>query len=298
MNKLFLFIGLGLIFLVLFALILSFAFSSVFLGSGEIAVIQIKGDISSSQDSFSFSSTSKNIAEKIKEADKDPFIKAIFLDIDSPGGTVVATKEIVFAVRKAEKPVVAYIGEAGASGAYYIAAASDLIIADTDSLTGSIGVISVSANLEGLMEKLGIKMKILKEGEFKDMGSPFKELTEEEEQILNEIIFQASDNFKQDILEFRKDKLTEEKFNSVADGRILSGKQAKELGLIDLTASREQAIQKTAELAGIIGEPTLKEFTEPEADLLSLMTKAGYSFGTGFISAVRSNQPEFDLQAK
>jgi len=299
MKRLFLFIGFGLILLVLLALILSLAFSSSFSGlSGEIAVISIKGDIVSSSDSFSASMTSKDIAAKIKEADSDPFIKAIFLDIDSGGGSVVATKEIVYAVREANKPVVSYIGEVGASGAYYIAAASDFIVADEDSLTGSIGVISISANLKGLLEKLGIKMEVLKEGEFKDMGSPYKELTEDEEQLLNEILLQASTNFKQDILDFRKDKLTEQKFYSVADGRIISGRKALEVGLIDLTGTRNQAIDKAAELAGITGEPTLREFTQPQADLLSLMAKSGYSFGTGFISAVRSNKPEFDLQAK
>ncbi|MBU2477192.1 S49 family peptidase, partial [Candidatus Micrarchaeota archaeon] len=202
MNKLYLIVFAGLIFLVFFAVIISLAFSSFIPLEGEIAVIPIKGEIVSSSDSFSYSMTSNEIASKIKEADEDPLIKAIFLDIDSGGGSVVATKEIVYAVREAKKPVVSYIGEVGASGAYYVAAASDLIIADEDSLTGSIGVISMTANLEGLMEKLGIKMQVLKEGEFKDMGSPFKELTPEEEQLLNEIILQASANFKNNILEF------------------------------------------------------------------------------------------------
>ncbi|PIN98451.1 MAG: signal peptide peptidase SppA, partial [Candidatus Diapherotrites archaeon CG10_big_fil_rev_8_21_14_0_10_31_34] len=242
MKKLLLFIGLGLIFLVFLAVFLSVVFSSSF-SSGEIAVIPIKGTIASSSDSFSDSMSSSFISEKIREADADPFIKAIFLDIDSGGGSVVATKEIVYAVREAKKPVIAYIGEVGASGAYYIAAASDFIVADDDSLTGSIGVISTSANIEGLMEKLGIKMQVLKEGEFKDMGSPYKELTFDEEQILNEILLQASANFKQDILDFRKDRLTEKDFYSVADGRIFSGKKALELGLIDLTGSRQQAIK-------------------------------------------------------
>ncbi len=299
MKKLVLFIGLGLFLLVLIALVLSLVFPQNFSGlSGEIAVIPIKGEILSSSDSFSSSMSSTLIAGKIREADKDPFIKAIFLDIDSGGGSVVASKEIVYAVRKAKKPVVAYIGGVGASGAYYIAAASDLIIADEDSLTGSIGVISMSTNIQGFLEKLGIEVKVLKEGEFKDMGSPFKDLTEKEKEILNEIIFQASQNFKSDILEFRESKLNESKFNQVADGRILSGKTAKEFGLIDLTGSRQFAVKKTAELAGIKGEPVLRKFSQPETDFFSLLSKAGYSFGTGFISAVKSSEPKFKLNAE
>jgi protease-4 len=298
MNKLYLIVFLGLVFLVFLAVIISLAFASFVPLNGEIAVIPIKGDIVSSSDSFSYSMTSAEIASKIKEADSDPLIKAIFLDIDSGGGSVVATKEIVYAVRETKKPVVAYIGEIGASGAYYVAAASDLIIADEDSLTGSIGVISMTANLEGLMEKLGIKMQVLKQGEFKDMGSPFKELTSEEEQLLNDIILQASVNFKNNILEFRKDKIYPEEFNKIADGRIMTGTQAKEIGLIDLTGSRNFAIKKTAELAGIKGEPVLKEFSSSQEDFFSLLSSAGYSFGSGFIGAVKANNSKFELQAK
>jgi len=296
MNKLFLFAFIGFIFLVLLIIVVSFAFSSDF--SEQIAVIPIKGDISSSSSSFSLAMTSSQIAEKITEADKDPFIKAIFLDIDSGGGSVVATKEIVYAVRAAEKPVVAYIGEAGASGAYYVAAASDLIIADEDSLTGSIGVISSSANLEGLMEKLGIKMKILKEGEFKDIGSPYRELTLEEEQMLQDLIKQASVNFKNNILDFRTDKISVSEFNKIADGRILSGTQAEEIGLIDLTGSKDFAIKKTVELAGIKGEPLLKDFSATQTDFFSSISRMGYSFGTGFITAIKNSDSDFSLQAK
>ncbi|MFH1664431.1 MAG: signal peptide peptidase SppA [archaeon] len=299
MKKLFLAVFFGLIALVLLALILSFAFSSAFPGlTGEIAVIPIKGEITASNTAFSSSMTSTQIAEKIKEADKDPLIKAIFLDIDSGGGSVVATKEIVYSVRTAKKPVVAFIGETGASGAYYVAAASDLIVADDDSLTGSIGVISVSANIEGLLEKLGIKMNVIKEGQFKDMGSSFRELTPEEQKLLSDLISEVSVNFKKDVLEFRKNKISETTFNSVADGRIISGRQAKQFGLIDFTGSRDFALQKTAELAGISGEPSLKYFDETSNDFFSAVSRMGYSFGTGFISAIKNSEAGFTLSAK
>ncbi len=298
MKKLFLFIGFGLIALIFLAVILSLALTSFCGLSGEIAVIPIKGDITSSSGSFSYSMTSSQIAEKIRQADADPLINAIFLDIDSGGGSVVATKEIVYAVRETKKPVVAYIGEVGASGAYYIAAASDLVVSDEDSLTGSIGVISTSTNLEGLMEKLGVKMSILKEGEFKDMGSPYRDLTEEEEKLLQEILLQASTNFKENILEFRGDKLNSIQFYEIADGRIFTGKKAVEYGLIDFTGSRQFALKKTAELAGIKGEPALREYGEIETDFFSLLAKSGYSFGSGFISSVKSSNSEFELQAK
>ncbi len=280
-------------------MLLALSFSALFSGlNEEIAVIPIKGEISSSGDSFSSSMSSTEIAEKIKQADSNPLIKAIFLDIDSGGGSVVATKEIVYAVRETEKPITAYIGEIGASGAYYIAASSDLIIADEDSITGSIGVISVSANVTGLLEKLGIKVTVLKEGEFKDIGSPFKELNEKEKEILNELISEVAVNFKKDILDFRKEKMQEEKFNQIADGRILSGRKAKEIGLIDFTGSKSFAIKKTAELAGIKGKPSLKYFKKEQSDLFSLFSKMGYSFGSGFVSSLKASNSNFQLYAK
>ncbi len=297
MDKLVLVVVAGVTFLIIIALLFSFLLSDLTF-SGQIAVIPIKGEIVSSQGSFSFAMTSTNIAEKIKQADSDPLVSAIFLDIDSSGGSVVATKEVVYAVRKAEKPVVAYIGEIGASGGYYIAAASDLIIADEDSLTGSIGVISMSTNIEGLMEKLGVKVKVMKDGEFKDMGSMFRELTIEEEALLQELISEASEKFKLDILEFREDKLSESEFNEVADGRIFSGRKALEYNLIDFTGSRDFAIDKTAELAGIEGEPVLVDYGVVETDLFTALSQMGYSFGTGFISAIKSSNDEFSLQAK
>jgi protease-4 len=296
MKRLFLFIAAGIVFLVLLALLVSVVASFTFL-SGDIAVIPIKGEIMSDT-SFSYYMSSDEISEKIREADKDPLVKAILLDIDSGGGSVVATKEIVYAVREAKKPVVAYIGGIGASGAYYIAAASDLIVADEDSITGSIGVISISSNVEGLLDKIGVKIKILKEGKFKDIGSPFKELTPEEENILRDIIGQASSNLKEDILEFRKGKISAKEFNELADGRIFSGRKALEAGLIDFTGSKQFAIKKAAELAGIEGEPSLKEFSKRKENFFSVISGMGYSFGSGFVSALKNSNSGFSLEAK
>src|SRR3989338_2598957 len=145
-----------------------------------VAIIPLKGEIKKEGGgAFAQTFTANEIISMIDEADKNPAVGAVFLDIDSPGGEVVASKQIAYKVHETKKPVYSYINSVGASGGYYAAAASDYIMADPDSITGSIGVISVMFNAEGLLEKLGLKATVLKEGGFKDTGSPFSELTAE-----------------------------------------------------------------------------------------------------------------------
>ncbi len=265
------------------ALALVFSFQNLSFLPGQIAVIPVKGEIVSSSDPFFSSPSVRDTIELIELAEQDPSVSAVMLEIDSPGGTIVASKELVRAIRRTEKPVVAFISEVGASGAYYAASASDLVVADPDSITGSIGVISVSPNLEGLLEKIGVKMKILKEGEFKDLGSPFKEMSEQEEEILQEILSQAFESFKGDVLEFRKGKLNPKEFEEVADGRILSGRQAKAFGLVDVLGGRGTALKEAAMLAGIEGKPREKELKKKTRfDLFNVFANAGFAFGSGF----------------
>ncbi len=249
--------------------------------SGKLAVIPIKGEIGST-DALRDAVSAEHVVEDLEEAENDSSIQGIFLDIDSPGGSVVPTKQIVYKIREIEKPIVAYVGETGASGAYYIAAASDYIMADEDSLTGSIGVISLVPNLEGLLEKIGAKMQVFKEGENKAFASPFTEMTEEQRAIMQGLLSDIYGKFKSDVLSFRKGKVKVRLFNELADGRVLSGRQALDAGLIDATGTRKEALKKAAELAGIEGEPELVKYGKKELSLVDFFMEAGSAFGGAF----------------
>ncbi len=255
-----------------------------FLSGGEIAVIPIHGEISSatSKDSVGYA----DVIAALEDADADPAISVIFLDISSGGGGVVPSKQIVSKIREVEKPVVSWIGEVGASGAYYIAASSDYILADGDSITGSIGVISMLPSFDELMQKIGVKMNTVKTGELKDAGSPFNEFTEEERAIFQTIVDEAFDAFKSDVQSFRGEKLNAVKFPEVLDGRILSGRQALSVGLIDELGTREQAIAKAAALGQIDGKPTLVYYLQRTPTLMDLLFSAGASFGSGIESKI------------
>jgi protease-4 len=271
--------------------------TSLFSIGANVAWIPIQGEIAASGGSGSVSDTIT--VDALERASKDPSIDAIFLDIDSPGGSVVASKQIVAKIRQIDKPVVSWIGELGASGAYYIAASSDYVIADGDSITGSIGVISVLPNFVGLMEKLGITMENVKTGELKDVGSPYNTFTEEERTIFQGLVDEAFVSFVQDLREFRGDRLDETKFDEILDGRIVSGRQALEIGLIDQVGTREEALLKISELAGFEGRPALTSFIEKEFSLSDLFFSSGVQFGKGFVSSISSNASESaGLEAK
>lgn len=251
-----------------------------------VEIIPIHGTIDFQPENLSDSLSSDEIVQELKTADKNPSVAAILLDIQSPGGSVVATHQIVSQIRKTNKPVVAWIGDLGASGAYYSAAAADVILADPDSITGSIGVISLFPNVEGLLQKIGVKVTVLKEGKFKAIGSPFQDLSAEEQNLLQTLLHDAFLNFKKDIQSFRGEKLNERQFNEIADGRILSGTQALHAGLIDGLGTKEEAIQKAAALGGIAGEPAVHTISKPAPSLLDFFLKAGVFFGNGFRTSI------------
>ena len=272
-------VGIVLIFLV-FALFLVFSNGAGL--SGTVLVIPVKGEISSDAPNFGGAFSTDELVEQLKNADDNPSISAIVLDIDSPGGTIVSTKQIVHQIRETKKPVVSYIGEVGASGAYYVAAATDYVICDEDSITGSIGVISLLPDLNGLMEKLGVQITILTEGKNKGIGNPFSKTTPEQKQLLQNLLSEAFSHFKRDVKTFRGEKLNTTRFEQIADGRILSGTQALDAGLIDELGPKQAAIIKAAKLAGIRGTPAIEKASKPRFSILDLLTQAGYSFGSGF----------------
>lgn len=252
------------------------ALSTGEVGSGPaVAVIPVQGVIISGEGSAFTAATdvafSKTIISNIKKANDDQAVKAIVLRVDSPGGGVVASDEIYHALRSVDKPVVVVIGDLGASGAYYVSMASDWIVANPNSLVGSIGVISEFPNAEGLLEKVGVDFVVITSGPRKGFGSPYREMTADEQEYWQVIIDEAYDGFAQIVAEGRG--LMAEEVKPLADGRVFSGRQALELKLIDQLGYEDDAIHKAAELGGISGEPRIVEY-DNELDFFSLLSQS------------------------
>ena len=198
---------------------------------------------------------------ELKRFGENPSIKAIVLRIDSPGGGVVPSQEIYDAVQrvrnKNNKAVIASMGTVAASGGYYIAAATDRIIANPGTLTGSIGVIMETANVEGLLKKIGVEGIVVKSGKFKDVGSPLRKMTAEEQALLQAVMDDVHQQFIEAVAEGRA--LEPSTVQALADGRIFTGRQAKDAKLVDELGNLDDAIQLAADLAGIEGEPKVIE---------------------------------------
>ena len=254
----------------------------------SIGVVNIHGEIfMDSSDSLfgEYALGVTDIVGLLEEADADEGVKVIFLDINSGGGGVIASKELQRAVLDLEKPVVAYISDIGASGAYYAASAADEIIADEDSLTGSIGTLMELHNYQGLMQKVGINITSLTSGRLKAIGDPFRELTGEEKGILQTLLSDAFNSFRSDVLANRAGRMTEEQFDTIADARILNGRQALEVGLIDYTGSRKFALERAKELGGL-EEIIEKQFIKEYSPLAGLFAMAGKSFAAGMVQGM------------
>lgn len=206
----------------------------------QIAIIPIKGTITTTESfgvPFSPIKDSSSIIKKIEKAKLDTNVKGIILEINSPGGTVVASKEVVDAVKSSNKPVVAWIREIGTSGAYWIASASDKIVADSLSITGSIGVTASYLEFSELLGKYGIEYESLKTGEFKDIASPFRNLTAKEKDILLKKLQKIHEVFVDDVAKNRN--LDKKTVSELANGIYYLGEEAKELGLVDYLGNKE-----------------------------------------------------------
>lgn len=203
---------------------------------------------------------SDSVVEELHNYAEDSSIKAIVIRIDSPGGGVVPSQEIFNAVksaRKEGKKVIASMGSVAASGGYYIAAAADRIIANPGTLTGSIGVKMEFAHLGKLLDKIGVEGMVVKSGEYKDIGSPYREMTVQERKLLQDVIDDVHSQFIKAVAEGRS--LPEEDVRAIADGRIFTGQQALGLKLVDQMGDLEDSIQVAGGLAGIKGKPTVVE---------------------------------------
>ncbi len=217
----------------------------------KIAVVRIEGVILDSNE----------VIEELKEYSSNDSVKAILLRIDSPGGAVAPSQEIYQEVKKirnkGKKKIVTSMGAVTASGGYYIASASDKIVANPGSITGSIGVILELANISGLMKKVGVESVVVKSGRYKDIGSMFRSMTQDERDLIQGVIDDTQDQFIEAVSQGRG--IDKEKVRAIADGRVFTGRQAQKIGLVDELGNMQDAIKITAKLAGIKGEPSLLE---------------------------------------
>ncbi len=230
----------------------------------KIAVIYVDGVIMGGRGQASLLSDyggTDNLIKQLHQARDDSSVRAILLRINSPGGSAPASQEVgeeIKKVRAAGKIVVTSMGDMAASGGYWLAACTDKIYANPATLTGSIGVYMPYANWEELYKKIGIREEKIKSGPHKDILSPDRPMTEEERAIVQTMVDDMYNQFVTIVAEGRK--MDPAKVRQLADGRIYTGNQAKALGLVDELGNMYDALEGTAQLAGIKGKPEIKEY--------------------------------------
>lgn len=232
-------------------------------GSGDaVAIVRVEGAISSSDHADEFNSsggaTSGTVIADLQAASSDDSVKAIVLRVDSPGGTVTGSAQIHEAILALDKPVIASMASVAASGGYYVSAPTDYIIARPDTVTGSIGVIMQIFNAEQLASEYGVNVITLTSGPNKALGNSWEAMSPEQEAILQAFINESYDEFVRVVAEGRS--LEEATVRNIADGRIYTGRQALDNGLVDGLGDLQAAIDKAAELGGIAGEPRIVEY--------------------------------------
>ncbi|QED25964.1 signal peptide peptidase SppA [Microvenator marinus] len=230
----------------------------------NIGVVEINGPIMESKD----------VVARLQKLAKDETIKGIVVRVDSPGGAVAPSQEMYQAVKRAseKKPLAVSMGSTAASGGYYLALGATKIFANSGSVTGSIGVITQLFNVSKLVEKVDVEIHTVKTGEYKDSGSPFREFDDTDEAYFRQLIDDIYDQFITDVAEARK--LDKEKVREVADGRVFTGRQAKELKLVDELGTFDDAVNWVAKEAKIEGEPKLA-YPVIETSFLAELLKDG-----------------------
>ncbi|MBN2062268.1 MAG: signal peptide peptidase SppA [Deltaproteobacteria bacterium] len=221
--------------------------SSIFPFSSKIGVIPVSGTVKDPSP----------IISQIVEFRKNKRIRAIIVRIDSPGGGVGASQEIYREIKRTapEKKVIASLGGIAASGGYYIASACDKIVANPGTITGSIGVIMEIFQIHELSRNIGISLEVIKGGEYKDVGSPHREITKEDKNLLEALILEIQEQFITAVAGGRN--LPPEKVRDIADGRIMSGATARDLGLIDNLGNFQDAVDLAKEMTGLEGDVEL-----------------------------------------
>ena len=230
----------------------------------RIGIVDITGLITDSQ----------YITNQVKKFRQDKRIRGIILRIDSPGGAVGPSQEIydeVLKTRESGKTIYASMGALAASGGYYIASAAEKIFANPGTLTGSIGVIMAFSNAKGLMEKIGLQPEIVKAGEYKDIGSPARAMTQKEKNLLQSVVTDVHQQFIEAVASGRDISVAE--VTKIADGRILTGRQAYSLNLVDQIGGLQVSIDQLAHKVGIIGSPKIIKET-PRVGFLDWVLKS------------------------
>lgn len=255
-------------------------------GSAVVGVIEINGVLGGEATSLltGSSADSSRIMKAIRTAAKRPDIKAVVVRINSPGGTAVAAQEIgieLDKLRKTGKPVVTSMGDVCASGGYWIACSSDYIVANGTTLTGSIGAIMETTNLEGLYDKLGIKQEVFKSGKHKDIGSATREITPQEREILQAVVSDSYTQFLNQVKKGRQGKIDPPELEDIADGRVFTGETAVQLGLVDSLGNYYDAVKQAEDMAGITEESRIEVLNAEKLwDSLVLGTRANHLFPT------------------
>ena len=230
----------------------------------RIGIVDITGLITDSQ----------YIVNQVKKFRQDKRIRGIILRIDSPGGAVGPSQEIyneVLKTRESGKTIYASMGALAASGGYYIASAAEKIFANPGTLTGSIGVIMAFSNAKGLMEKIGLQPEIVKAGEYKDIGSPARAMTQKERNLLQSVVTDVHQQFIEAVASGRDISVAE--ITKIADGRILTGRQAYSLNLVDQMGGLQLSIDQLAHKVGIVGSPKIIKET-PRVGFLDWILKS------------------------
>ncbi len=210
--------------------------------------------------------TSEDIMKSLKDASEDNGVKAIVMRVNSPGGSPAAAEEIISTMKKIDKPIVISMGDVAASAAYYISAPADRIIANPDTITGSIGVIWEFQNRSKFYEEEGTSFYIAKSGEMKDMGGDWRGLSDDEKRYVDQVIAEVNGRFVIEVASGRNLSLS--KVKDLADGRVYTGAKAKELGLVDEFGSLDDAIDVAAKLGGIEGKPQVTYANRPSLSRL------------------------------
>ncbi len=231
-------------------------------GDNQIAIVEVTGIITDSRD----------IVRQLKEYRLNDNIKGIILRIDSPGGSVAPSQEIydeVLKVKDSNKKIFASLGNMAASGGYYIASPTDMVIANPGTLTGSIGVIMAFSNIEELIKKIGMRPEVIKSGPFKDVGSPVRPMSKAERKLLQGVVDDVHEQFMEAVAKGRN--LSKNKVKIIADGRIFTGRQALKLKLVDHLGGLEETIDLMAKTIGIKGIPVIVQEKEQQGLLEFLL---------------------------
>jgi len=275
----------------IFAGVLSLLVGGTEVQSGNIAVVPVKGIISTENSGDLFgtvNAVSSTIVADIEKASGNPQIKAILLEINSPGGAPVATDEVVQAIKSTNKTVVAWIRETGASGAYWIASAADYVVANRMSITGSIGVYGSYLDFSGLLTDWNVTYERLIAGEYKDLGVPYRVLEPDEKRLLQKKLDILHEEFKSDVQNNRK--LSDEEIQAAGNGEFFLGSEAKQLGLVDELGGKGEAIAFIENKLGIKAQLIAYSHEKSFIEVLSgLLNDRSFYLGKGLADGMQSS---------